>query len=88
MREEVGVRRLHEEQLLLQPVLLHQTMPTLNLTAGELAWQSTWTALGFQVRLADNARCRQDIAALADATGERADSARSEKRGETNESGE
>ena len=59
------------QQLLRWPMVLHQTVPTLNLTAQEAEWQRTWTRLGVKVRLADDARCRDDIIALSRATGER-----------------
>lgn len=60
------------QQLLRWPMVLHQTVPTLNLTAQQAEWQRTWTRLGVKVRLADDARCRDDIIALGRATGERA----------------
>jgi hypothetical protein len=55
---------------LLQPVTLHQTLPTAELTPQMRLWRDSWTALGFRARLADNAECRRDMQALVAATGE------------------
>lgn len=53
------------------PVLLHQTVQSrANLTERESAWQRSWVDLGFQLQLADNARCRQDMVRLSELTGD------------------
>ena len=49
-----------------QPVLLHQTVSSLaNLSSTEREWQRSWEALGFQLQLADDERCRATRAARA-----------------------
>lgn len=54
---------------LLQQVLLHQTSHSMNMSVVEVAWQDSWRDLGFEVRLADDARCREDLLTLAAVTG-------------------
>ena len=52
-----------------QPVLLHQTVSSLaNLSSTEREWQRSWEALGFQLQLADDERCRADIRTLSAVT--------------------
>ena len=56
---------------LLEPVLLHQTQATHNLTAQMRSWQHSWEVLGFRTQLADNAHCREDMRQLVALTGVR-----------------
>jgi hypothetical protein len=45
-------------------------VPSLNLSPAEANWQQSWEQLGFQLRLADNARCREHIQELVRVTGQ------------------
>ena len=43
-------------------VALHQTVSSIvNLSDTERKWQTSWEALGFHLRLADDERCRHDV---------------------------
>jgi len=53
-----------------EPVLLHQTVPSLSLTPREQAWRESWQRLGFKLQTADDADCRTDIQRLAEETGQ------------------
>ena len=53
-----------------EPVLLHQTVPSLRLTPREQAWRESWQRLGFKLQTADDADCRTDIQRLAEETGQ------------------
>ena len=50
-------------------VLLHQTVPSLNLSAREQSWRESWQHLGFQLQTANDAECRADMERLAQQTG-------------------
>jgi hypothetical protein len=51
-------------------VLLHQTVPSLNLSAREQAWRESWQDLGFKLQTANDSECRADMERLALQTGQ------------------
>ena len=51
-------------------MLLHQTVPSLNLSAREHAWRASWQELGFQLQTANDSECRADMERLALQTGQ------------------
>jgi len=59
----------HASHRLKEPVLLHQTVPSLNLSSDEVAWRRSWEELGFQLRIADDESCREHIKELVRLTG-------------------
>ena len=56
--------------MLREPVLLHQTVPSFNLSRDEVDWRTSWERLGFQLQIADDARCREHIRELVRVTGD------------------
>ena len=51
-------------------MLLHQTVPSLNLSAREQAWRESWQGLGFKLQTANDSECRADMERLSQQTGQ------------------
>ena len=51
-------------------MLLHQTVPSLNLSAREQVWRESWQDLGFKLQTANDSECRADMERLALQTGQ------------------